>query len=70
LNYGGDYCDSKARPAVHFSARHAGAFAAWSRSTFVGGTIVFVGLVVPHLVRLTLGPTIAACFRTRPSAGQ
>ncbi len=34
------------------------------------GSVAFVGLVVPHLVRLVVGPTIASCSPPAPWAGR
>ena len=38
---------------------------ATSAAVAVSGTIGFVGLVVPHLLRLLMGPIIASCCRRR-----
>ncbi len=35
-------------------------------SVAVSGGIGFVGIVVPHLLRLVIGPIIATCCRPQP----
>ena len=47
----------------------AGAVILCGAATAVAGPIAFVGLVVPHMCRLLVGPDIAGCCRSPRSTG-